>query len=300
VTYKYDALDDFAGAGGWDEGARLLGLTFLGIDNDDTACATAEHAGHARFRFDVQDFPGATGVPGYVASPPCTDFSPAGLGRGEDGPTGHLVHWPARRIAEMRPEWVALEQVPRVLPIWQALARQLRADGWSVWTGVLDTADYGVPQNRLRAILIGSRVRRVGPPTPTHSEDPDNLLGLPAHVTLADVLGIGPGWEYDSGQNSQLAGGQLARYVRSCDRPAGTLTTKAASQWNLRRGDERRRLSIDEAAALQTFRAGYPWKGRREDQLRQIGNAVPPLFAAHVIAAAAGVPVPADLCGALA
>lgn len=293
-----DLLDDFAGAGGWDEAARTLGLSSIGVDNDLAACQTAELAGHARILADVTTTR-VTGTRGYVASPPCPDFSTAGLGLGELGPSGHLARWPLTRLTHLSPEWICLEQVPRVLPIWQTIGRDLTARGWSVWTGLLDAADYGVPQNRRRAILIGSRFRDVAPPTPTHAADAENLLDLPRHRTLADVLDLTPGWSYDSGQNSAAAGGTIVRYVRSCDRPAGTLTTKAASQWNLSRGDDHRRLTIADAAALQTFRPDYPWQGTREQQLRQIGNAVPPLLALHVLAAATGLPAPSLTCVAV-
>ena len=52
---EYDALEDFAGPGGWDEGARLLGLRFHGIDYDRTACDTARAAGHHREQADVTE-----------------------------------------------------------------------------------------------------------------------------------------------------------------------------------------------------------------------------------------------------
>lgn len=80
----YDALDDFAGPGGWDEGARMIGLTTYGVDYDKAACDTARAAGHARELHDVitHDSTSFVGVPGYIASPSCTLFSPAGKGTG--------------------------------------------------------------------------------------------------------------------------------------------------------------------------------------------------------------------------
>ena len=79
-TESFDGLDDFAGAGGWDEGARMLGLRLLGVETDPDACATAIAAGHARVQADVTthepDFP----VRILVTSPPCTLYSSAGHG----------------------------------------------------------------------------------------------------------------------------------------------------------------------------------------------------------------------------
>lgn len=295
----FDALDDFAGPGGWDEGARMIGLRTIGVELDLTACATAVMAGHARIPASVTDVPHSmfATIPGYIASPPCTDFSTAGLGRGEGGETGRLVRWPLERIESLRPRWVALEQVANVLPIWRSIAERMRTMEYSVWTGVLNAADYGAPQERLRAVLMASLDGPVSPPAPTHhATETTSLFGdLPPHRTLADFLGLPAGWEIDTGQNSVLGGGKTVRYIRSCDRPAGTVTTKCASQWVLRpsssergTGKDRRKITTIEAAGLQTFRPDYPWFGNTEDQRRQIGNAVPPILAAHILSALTG------------
>lgn len=103
-----------------------------------------------------------------------------------------LVLEPARWIHDTDPQAVVLEQVPAVLPIWQALARELRARGWSAWAGILNAADYGVPQTRRRAKFIASRLRAVAPPEPTHAECPAvDLFGderLP-WISMAAALG---------------------------------------------------------------------------------------------------------------
>lgn len=103
-----------------------------------------------------------------------------------------LVAEPARFIAACRPEWVALEQVPPVLPLWEVYADELRKLGYSAWCGKLNAADYSVPQTRIRAILIASRVREVRRPWPTHY-DPrrgEQMFGEP-WVSMAQALGHG-------------------------------------------------------------------------------------------------------------
>jgi DNA (cytosine-5)-methyltransferase 1 len=288
---RYDAVDLFAGPGGWDEGARQLGITTLGIEWDGSACATANAAGHARLQGNVATVPMLEfqGVEGLIASPPCDDFSTAGKGAGKTGTTGRYVSEPLRWVRAIRPLWTAWEQVVPVMPLWNEYGWQLRKAGYDVWTGIVDAADFGVPQNRRRAVLIASCVERVIPPVPTHAANPNGLFGdmLP-WVTLADALGIGPGWTYDSGQNSQLGGGLVERYVRSCDRPAGTITSKVASQWVLTRGDERRKITRAEAAMLQGFPADYPWQGTNDEISRQIGDAVPPPMAAAILESLVG------------
>lgn len=93
------------------------------------------------------------------------------------------------------PEWVVMEEVPDVLALWRQYAAILRTWGFSVWTGILNAADYGVPQTRKRAILLASRVRTAQPPPPTHATaaEPESLFGpgRDRWVSMAEALGWG-------------------------------------------------------------------------------------------------------------
>lgn len=285
-------VDLFAGAGGWSEGLGLIGLADVGLELDGAACRTRVAAGHLTIRCDVTSYPPErfVGAEGLIASPPCQDWSTAGGMAREEGESGNLVHVVPEWVEVVHPRWIACEQVPQVLPAWQAHAALYRSWGYNVWTGYLDAADFGVPQNRLRAFLLASIDGPAHPPVPTHTTGSEHgLFGtLEPAVTLADVLDLEPGWMYDSGQNSRGPGGSIARYRRSCDRPAGTLTTKCTSQWVLRKGDSRRKLTTEDALAIQTFPRDFPLQGGATERQRQVGNAVPPLMAAHVAGALTG------------
>lgn len=229
-------IEGFAGPGGMSEGFRLAGfppaLTY-GIEWDHDACETATKNGHHRIKADIRDiepldFANTYGFPhGKHDSSPCPGMSTAGKGKGRedldmlgaaaleisDGQDPRLVLKAVERKQQdersvlsltplwwqlaLRPEWITMEQVPTVLPLWEIYAEVLRRRGYSVWTGNITAEMYGVPQTRKRAVLLASRVLPItGPPTATHSRfhvrspqrlDPD----VQKWVSMAEALGWG-------------------------------------------------------------------------------------------------------------
>lgn len=362
-TYDAPIVDLFAGPGGWDEGAAIIGVTnTYGLEFEANACATAEAAGHARFLGDLSavdptDYRPAVGL---IASPPCQAWSKAGkqqayldrdachdlvrvFARGgvlEDidhewnDPRSRLVAEPMRWIVGLEPEWVVLEEVPTVLDLWATYAEELERVGYSTWHGVLNAADYGVPQTRKRAILIASRLRPVGRPVATHMALTDeqqtmDLNPLEPWITMAEALGWGMterpaftvtvGGEAGGGPDPSCLGGSGARkqfrqeraegrWIEKgdpastvMDRPSTTVVGSfrpdiiAAPGWR-KPGDGPRqnaagsvRVECWEAGVLQSFRPDYPWQGAKTRAYQQVGNAVPPLLAAHVVAEAIGL-----------
>jgi DNA (cytosine-5)-methyltransferase 1 len=337
-----DIVDLFAGPRGWSEGLRPLGLRDIGLEWDTAACRTAAAAGHLTIQTDVAAYPTAPfegRARKVIASPPCQAWSRAGKQDGlKDQPLVHqavedLAHGrdtrnelkaacldersilaaePMRWLYDLRPEWVCMEEVPDVLPLWRQYALYLRGWGYSVWTGILNAADYGVPQTRRRAILIASRIRPVTAPVPTHSEHGgEGLFGddLPRWITMAEALG----WGYTQRPAPTVTGGGTATGGAE---PFGNATRKAMraamnnpDHWAWRRpartisgtvghvggkqSDGHLGLEPEEGARLQTFPAGHPFHGNKGQRSLQIGNAVPPRLAAHIVAVAEGVTVPA-------
>lgn len=352
-------VEGFHGPGGWAEGRKLLGLTTraIGLEWDAAASATAKAAGHTVIRCDVAEYPTSPFTGRRIIkvdSSPCQAWSRAGKSLGlKDQPLVHqavedlaagrdtrgklltacvdprslLAAEPMRWHHDLRPETILMEQVPAVLPLFQHYGRILTAWGYSVWVGILNAADYGVPQTRRRAILIASRVRDVTAPAPTHTEHPaDDLFGarLLPWVSMADALDWPDGVDINTRGDRRTAGGNNF----SADGPSWALTEKARSWWVLRQGarsnattrrldqpaativaghsrrdyqwqtvgdgpQQRRPLALAEAAVLQAFRPDYPFQGSESKAFQQIANAVPPLLAAHVLSAATGVPMPA-------
>lgn len=225
------AIDLYAGPGGWDKALKELGIDVLGVEIDDAACATRAAAGLRTLQADVSKLDPLDFAPVElcIASAPCPTFSSAGNGGGRhlteiivrclheiavgndtraerreeafavllpvyrdaesakaakknrepdlaraeerarrDADMSLLVVEPLRWIVALEPRWVALEQVPEVLPLWSEMAQILGTLGYSTATGILSAERYGVPQTRKRAILVADRKGRAELPSPTH------------------------------------------------------------------------------------------------------------------------------------
>lgn len=275
-------------------------------------------------------------------------------------PRTALVLVPLARMFQHRPTFAAWEQVPPVLPVWEACAEELRALGYSVWTGILNSEEYGVPQTRKRAVLIARRDGiEAAPPPPTHNRyNPRGVTGgryadesLLPWVSMADALGFGrsgrpsvtvtgggtatggaeplahinreaasPDWIMRS--NYGTSGDPRKRGERRADQPAPTMTSKAGrnkwqdtpattvqgdariwprghkinqadidrlgeeearARYGDRAGSAAQRVTVEEAAILQSYPPGFEFAGKIGAQYLQVGNAVPPLMAEAII-----------------
>jgi DNA (cytosine-5)-methyltransferase 1 len=104
---------------------------------------------------------------------------------------------PLRIFLECRPEYIALEQTPAVLPVWRTFSWAFREHGYSAACAILNAEQYGVPQTRRRAVLIARRDGvQASMPEPTHSRFhvwvPGRLdPGVKPWVSMAEALGWG-------------------------------------------------------------------------------------------------------------
>jgi DNA (cytosine-5)-methyltransferase 1 len=142
-----------------------------------------------------------------------------------------------------RPRTIVLEQVPQVLPVWEAYAVALTWADYSVWTGVVEAEAYGVPQTRRRAVLIASRDHNVARPQRTHSRyhtrHPAALdAGMPRWVSMAEAMDgkwepgvVGFPRRADGRDEGVQIGGAdyRSRDLRPIDRPSWGVTGKARS-----------------------------------------------------------------------
>ncbi|MFI1740107.1 DNA cytosine methyltransferase [Streptomyces sioyaensis] len=213
---------------------------------------------------------------------------------GDEGRSGLVLEplrWALKALDDGQPyEAIVLEQVPTVLPVWEAFGSILRRNHYTTVTDVLHAEEYGVPQTRKRAVLI-ARLRGTGPamlPEKTHRAfrkkiTPEDEAKRPC-VTMGNVLRRPAPFEVKS--NYGTGGDPGKRGRRRHDEPAFTVTGKIRRNKVGLPGDPdpEDRFDNAEAGQLQSFPEDFPWQG--SDPSQQIGNAVPPLLAVHVLAAA--------------
>jgi DNA (cytosine-5)-methyltransferase 1 len=190
---KLRLIDLFAGCGGMTRGfvdTQLFEPVFA-VEWDRDAAATyaanfgADHVFAGPIE-DVQTFPQADVV---IGGPPCQGFSPLnrdGVGLERRG----LWREYLRALDEAAPTAFVMENVPELLasPEYQSFHAAAEDRGFAVRGEVLNAADYGVPQRRRRAIVVGTRVGAVPWPRQTHSDPDLPQLGTQRWRTFSDAV----------------------------------------------------------------------------------------------------------------
>lgn len=167
---EYNVLDLFCGCGGLSLGFEQAGYkVLLGIDNWKDALVTFKHNHHGSEilcadlmnlnPIEVKDKIGKQDVDVIIGGPPCQGFSVAGK-RIVDDDRNKLYKSFVRMVNYFKPKAFVLENVPNILTIGdgiikRAIIADFEALGYKVVNKVLLASDYGVPQNRRRAIFVG-------------------------------------------------------------------------------------------------------------------------------------------------
>lgn len=163
-----------------------------------------------------------------AACPPCQGFSTQRRqGDGANDPRNLLIFEFVRMVKEIRPTYFLLENVPGLAkgigaPFYRTTLLRLRRLGYGVVDGVLDAADYGVPQRRARLIAVGWRsgATPVGLPPATHGESKvtkSDGMARPRWRTVRDAIshlrGLRAG-EADASDPLHAASGHSASIIK--------------------------------------------------------------------------------------
>jgi len=264
---------------------------------------------------DFRNYEGAIEL--VAGGPPCQPFSVSGKQLGKLDIRDMVPEF-IRVVRQVRPRAFLMENVrglttARFLPYLEERIEELRELGYDVHWQVLNAADYGVPQNRYRLFVIGVPAGvKFTFPEPTHGPKRKNK-----YSTVSEALAGCPIDEPNRAKivfaknpilrRSPYAGMLLNGKGRPLNMNGPSHTIPATAGGNrthildpkgvlhqyhehLQNGgvpkngevEDCSRLTVRQSARLQTFPDGFEFAGRKNEQYSQIGNAVPPEFAAIV------------------
>ncbi len=202
MARKLTAIDLFCGAGGLSEGFRQAGFQILaGNDFNETAGKTfaATHLDAVFLPGAVQDVSAKrvlveTGLARgeldcLVGGPPCQAFSVYNRQRGLHDARSHLFKEYLRLVDGLRPKWMVMENVTGILSAGggstvTVIRDELRNLGYRTEFKVLKAEEYGVPQERRRVVILGTRTDgEIRFPAPSHGP------GLRDFVCILDAIG---------------------------------------------------------------------------------------------------------------
>ena len=308
----------FTGAGGLDLGFKKAGFDIIWANEYDSTIWETFEKNFPETKLDkrsitdvpLSDVPVADGI---IGGPPCQSWSEAGAGRGINDKRGQLFFEYIRLLKDKQPTFFLAENVSGILhpkhqKAFNEILKQFEEVGYNVSYKLLNAHDYGVPEDRLRVIIVGFHKKKVG----FNFEFPEPLkkkftlkdaisdlrLAKPAlqfNKTNGDKLKI-PNHEYMTGGFSTIY--MSRNRVRSWDEPSFTIQAGGrhaplhpqAPKMKFVEQNKRifvpgkehlyRRLSVRECARIQTFPDDFMFKYRDvADGYKMIGNAVPVDFA---------------------
>lgn len=322
---SYSAIDLFCGCGGLTQGMRQAGFSVKGGIEIDADAVRTFRANHPRTKVIGRDIRNTLpaeicrllkGRPLHLLAgcPPCQGFSNVrrlNRKRSIRDRRNELILDYLRFVEELRPLTVMMENVPGIMDyfLFQKLTRGLKDLGYHLEVGIVDVADYGIPQHRKRLILLASSlgILEIAPPIgvrrtvrdaigqlPSIDKTLDPLHQITAKHTprIMQMIALVP---KDGGSRKDLP----AKYMLKChsgvnvgfndvygrlkwDACAGTITGGCLnpSKGRFLHPEQDRVLSPREAALLQSFPADYwfPTDIAKDSIANMIGEALPPEF----------------------
>lgn len=324
----------FSGAGGLDIGLERAGLTPMSMCEIEKAyCSTLEsnqgwkhsdgrtYLGSAKIiNADVREVSPRelfddSGLELLVGGPPCQAFSSSGKQLSVLDPRGALISEFYRMVDALKPKMFLFENVRGLVTardksgspggVVTELIHVLESAGYSCRAGLLNSADYGAYQRRVRCFIMGSRKGEAPhfpeplfdkgarlPEAPwrslhdflsAHADKDESNFTYPTqalHALLTDIPN-GSGVKSPGKAEATRPGGhwgyRQGSFVADLTLPARTITGSASQDW-IRWNGRLRRLTFNEVKLLQGFPEDWVVCGGKAHQYKQIGNAAPTVF----------------------
>jgi len=292
----------FSGAGGLDLGLVKAGHEIVWANDifEDAVDTYRKNIGDHVDTRDISLIP-SDEIPSadvVVGGFPCQGFSVANWGRTVDDQRNKLYCEMVRVITDKKPRFFIAENVKGLISLGKGeVLKKIVSDfsnaGYQTHWQVLNSADYGAPQKRMRFVMLGIRndISCEGisfPPKPTHqspaSKNPD--LSLNPWLTVGKALSHLPEPEdapeipnHDYSRYKLRFNGHIGHRYIDPDKPAPTVTGRGDDKGGvvvLHHPKNHRRMSARELACVQSFPDDFIFSGTRTSAYRQIANAVPP------------------------
>ena len=324
----------FSGAGGLDIGLERAGFKAVSFcELEKVFCKTLRENQQFRHADGIDYFAGATihnadicevagsdltsgeEIDVVVGGPPCQSFSSAGRQLSVLDNRGGLVHEFLRIVDELKPKMFLFENVRGLITARDAsgepggvicdLIEQFHEIGYSCRASLLNAADYGSYQRRVRCFLLASRQGRAPLfPKPTHQKNenlffqkwrslgeflskfadtdqanytfPTEELGRQL-VNIPDGSGLKSKGKAEPTRPNGHWGYRQGTFIADQGLPARTVTGSASQDW-IRHNGVLRRLTLQEVMLLQGFPEDWRIIGIKTQKYKQVGNAVPAVF----------------------
>lgn len=332
----YNFIDLFSGCGGMSLGFERAGFSnLIAIDNWKDALVTYAYNRPGANTLcadlltlkpsDVEDRIGGKNVDVIIGGPPCQGFSVAGK-RIVDDERNQLYKSFVAMVEHFKPKAFVMENVPNILSIGGGIIRNaIFSDfeqlGYTINCKVLLASDYGVPQNRRRAVFVGLRDKQYTFPDKTVNNPVtswDALSDLTEDTTIeGGAYSNAPLSDYQRliregsvgvfNHNITIHREQTKRIIAMVP-DGGNYKNLPKELWQLRKvhiawtrlNSRKPSFTIDcghnhhfhykynrvptvrESARLQSFPDKFIFVGGKGSQLRQVGNAVPPFMAEQI------------------
>lgn len=344
---NYKAIDLFAGVGGLSLGFEQAGFEVVMANEYDTSIAKSYIKNHPNTDViigDIKTLPLKDTFKKYVGKidvviggPPCQGFSQKGQRRTINDERNYLFKYFFNVVSFVKPEFFLMENVPNLLTTEKGFFKKeiielFETLGYSVIAETINAADFGVPQNRNRAFVLG-RLGNIAPslPSPSH-----RLVTVWDAISDLSYLSSGEGenvatyhmeaqthyqkelrkessnlYNHVATNHSELAiermslippeqgrehlpkehhtksiySGTWSRMVK--DEVSVTITTRfdTPSSGRFTHPYLNRAITVREAARIQSFPDTFRFYGTKSSQMKQVGNAVPPLLARSIATA---------------